>query len=183
MLNPKVIQSLNAELAVNSPRFVKVHGNRAQLFCLIKDKLNLSYRIEAGLMHKLTKEACLHTNDRFFLNSTHCFNFLGHVEDSNQKQDPQKFEDNATKPSTAKKVLLGDDLGAEAYAHGSMRLDFTDVPYLNKYGIRPFVFGELIYYPPYYAQGAMSQRIKQHTRGGIGFGIAIPLPVGDNINI
>lgn len=56
-----------------------------------------------------------------------------------------------------RRVLLGDDLGVEQYAHLLGRLDFTDVPYLKKYGIKPFVFGEFIFYPPTNNLGLKSQ--------------------------
>jgi hypothetical protein len=70
-------------------------------------------------------------------------------------------------------VVLGDDLGSENYLSILARMDFCDVPVLKKYGIKPFVFGEAIYYPPAMAKG------REWCRGGMGYGISIPLPVSD----
>lgn len=114
----------------------------------MKNKLNFVYRFEAGLIHNFTKERSLHSNDRFFLNSTHCFNFLGHLNSPNEEVDPTKFQEGEKQKVGQRRVLLGDDLGVETYAHLLARLDFTDVPYLKKYGLKPFVFGEFIFYPP-----------------------------------
>lgn len=80
--------------------------------------------------------------------------------------------------------MLGDDLGAERYINSIARIDFTNVPYLKKYGVKPFVFGEYVFYPPAFSNVTdLREQIKTYSRGGIGFGIAIPLPIGDNLSI
>ena len=44
--------------------------------------------------------------------------------------------------------MLGDDLGSEKMIHLLTRLQFTNIPKLKYYGISPYMFGELIFYPP-----------------------------------
>jgi hypothetical protein len=74
-------------------------------------------------------------------------------------------------------VILGDDLGSELYLTVLGRLEFCDVPVLKNYSIKPFVFAEGIYYPPANAKG------KEYCRGGVGFGVSIPLPVNDMLSL
>ena len=86
-------------------------------------------------------------------------------------------------PIGSRRIILGDDLGAERYINASARFDFADVPFLSKYGIKPFVFGEYIFYPPSTFEGSLSEQIRKFSRGGLGFGLSIPLPIGDNLSI
>ena len=62
------------------------------------------------------------------------------------------------------RILLGDDLGADKYIHALARLDFTNVPYLKKYNIRPFIFGEYVYYPPHSVQNIDTTTIKESLK-------------------
>lgn len=73
-------------------------------------------------------------------------------------------------------------MGSERYLSFLGKVEFTDIPYLKAYNVKPFIFGELIYYPPYYSQ-AIPDSVKKYTRGGIGFGISIPLPIHEMLSI
>ena len=62
------------------------------------------------------------------------------------------------------------------------KIELTDVPYLRKYKIWPFIFGEMICYPPYSrTSGALD--LKKNTRGGIGFGISFPFPINEGLRL
>ena len=79
-------------------------------------------------------------------------------------------------------MILGDDLGSERYVNFLGKLEFTNIPYLKAYNIKPFIFGELIFYPPYYSQ-SLPDALKKYTRGGIGFGFSIPLFIHEMLSI
>ena len=82
--------------------------------------------------------------------------------------------------------MLGDDLGSQTYANLNARLEFTNFPYLKQYGIRPFVFGEWVLYPPHsdaFSQQDFVSWVKRNSRYGFGFGLAIPIPVGFNMSL
>ena len=78
--------------------------------------------------------------------------------------------------------MLGNDPGSSFLFNLMSRLEFTDVPYLRKYKIHPFIFGEMICYPPY-SRTAGSLNLKQNTRGGIGYGISFPFPVNESLRL
>ena len=40
----------------------------------------------------------------------------------------------------------------------------------------------MVYYPPFGPKNTL-QSLKQNTRGGVGFGISIPIPVDENLRI
>jgi hypothetical protein len=132
--------------------------------------------MQGGYIHNFSGEM-LHTNDRLFLQKTHCFKSIGHVEPSNEPIDALSIQSKDPKDAAVRKVILGDDLGAEAFLSVLGRLEFNDVPVLKNYSIKPFLFGEFIYYPPMAAKG------KEHCRGGLGFGLSIPLPVNDMLSL
>ena len=122
----------------------------------------------------------MHSNDRHFIEKTNCFSSIGHVCESNEKIEAEKFQKEAT--GNQRKIILGDDLGANRFVHLVSRLEFADMPYIRRYGIKPFILGEYIFYPP----SAILQNkgnLKDHSRGGIGIGLSIPLPIGDMLNI
>ena len=80
--------------------------------------------------------------------------------------------------------MIGDDLGVERFVNFMGRLDFCNIPGLRKYNLRPFVFAEVVYYPPFYSnQGGLWSQIRKYTRGGVGYGISIPLPINDMLNL
>jgi hypothetical protein len=146
------------------------------MFSLVTGKLNLSYFAQGGYIHNFSGRT-LHTNDRLFLQKTHVFRSIGHVEPSNEPIDAVSIQSQDPKDAQLRKVILGDDLGAEAFLSVLGRLEFCDVPTLKNYGVKPFVFGEFVYYPPMAATG------RQHCRGGMGFGISIPLPINDMLSL
>ena len=80
-----------------------------------------------------SQPANLHTNDRVFLQQTHCFKALGHTEDSNEPIDPQDIQESAKKAGNSRKVILGDDLGSERYVNLFGKLDFCNIPFLRRY--------------------------------------------------
>lgn len=85
------------------------------------------------------------------------------------------------------KVILGDDLGAETFFSLFCRLEFTDIPYLRYYNVRPFVFADYVFYPPHHcnlSHGTLGLKsIKQFSRGGLGFGLSAPMPINDMLSI
>ena len=68
-------------------------------------------------------------------------------------------------------------MGSEMYLTVLGRLEFTDVPMIKNYGVKPFVFAEGVYYPPAGKNG------REYCRGGLGFGVSIPLPVNDMLSL
>ena len=146
------------------------------MLTLVKNKLNFSYFLQGGYIHNFSGRD-LHSNDRLFVTKTHCFNSIGHCEPSNEPIDPLSIQSSEPKDKTFRKVILGDDLGSEKYLTVLGRLEFSDVPMLKNYSIKPFIFAEGIYYPPAASYG------REYCRGGIGFGVSIPLPVNDMLSL
>lgn len=74
--------------------------------------------------------------------------------------------------------MIGDDLGAEKYISLQSQLEFKNIPILKNYNMSPFVYGEATFYPPHDASAKMNTmaELKRYTRGGIGYGIKIPVP-------
>ena len=101
------------------------------------------------------------------------------------KKDLKNNEESKEKESVkTRKVILGDDLGSEKYVSLLSRLDFCNIPYLKEYNVKPFIFGELIFYPPPCGSSInMKDQIRKYTRGGLGFGLSVPLPVNDMLNL
>lgn len=84
----------------------------------------------------------------------------------------------------SKKIIIGDDLGSERYLSLLGKLEFLNIPFLRNYGIKPFIFGEIIYYPSFKNKYiCMKDEILKNTRGGMGFGIAFPLPINDMLTL
>ena len=182
-LAPNVLQTATAELSYSNPFFLKFSGQRVQLFELWKNKLNLVVRLEGGHLLKFGAGR-MHINDRFFINSTQCFSQLGHFQRSNVPLDPHSVQTESPPSSGCARVILGDDLGAETFGHINSRIDFLNVPFLRKYNVRPFVFGELVVYPAFGERaGSVQELLRKSSRGGVGFGICIPLPIGQGMNI
>jgi hypothetical protein len=104
-------------------------------------------------------------NDRIFQLQTNCFLHLGHINQSSQKHDYKKLlnkkpeveiprEGNNNQNTPDRKLIeedfvLGDDPGSSFLVNLLTRLEFTDIPFLRKYKVRPFIFGEMVCYPPY----------------------------------
>ena len=198
----KVLQNGGLELAISNPLFLKFHFQRSQSFTLIPNKVNFLYNFKFGAMKNFSKtKHQTPINDRFYVDISHCFAHLGHFAYSNRKLDPkdlnkdvQKDNENAAadgelpeaqpqhnknKKSRRKNIILGDDLGSEHFANMYAKLEFTDVPYskyFNSSGIRPYIFGECVYYPPFNtSETNLWSKIQKYTRGGIGYGLVIPL--------
>ena len=110
---------------------------------------------------------------------------MGHSEDSNEPIDPTSVQETAKKAGNTRKVILGDDLGAERYIHFIGRLDFLNIPFLRRFSIKPFLFSELVFYPPYtsnYSGLSALDQFKKYSRCGLGFGFSVPLPIGDMLS-
>ena len=64
--------------------------------------MNFVYRVEGGVMHNFSNKpessevenqsVNLHTNDRFFMNQSHLFRFIGHLEEPNEKPDLKELQ-------------------------------------------------------------------------------------------
>lgn len=91
----------------------------------------------------------LQSNDRLFLSKTYCFKTLGHIEPSNEPINVKEIQSKDPKDKHTRKVILGDDLGSERNLTLMGRLEFTDIPWLRDHSIKPFIFGEYVFYPPY----------------------------------
>ena len=148
------------------------------MFNLLKGKINFSYFLQGGYIHNFSGGQSLHSNDRLFVMKTHCFKSIGHIEPSNEPIDALSIQSTEPKDKPFRKIILGDDLGSEQYLNFLGRLEFCDVPLLKNYSLKPFIFGEYIYYPP-----AAQRCWKTYSRGGIGFGISIPLPINDMLSL
>lgn len=195
-------QNLDVELATAGAGFLKLNYQRAQRINLFSNYFSFSYSLNCGLIKNLSalfsksgSPPQLKTNDRLFLSRTHCFSVLGHNEVSNRivdeaeinkdiikterQQDPQSQSD-----TCLRKVIMGDDLGSERYLNLLGRLDFCNIPGLRNYGLKPFIFGELIYYPPCNEKSpTLAASLKRYTRGGFGFGLSVPLPINEMLNL
>ena len=102
----------------------------------------------------------------------------------NKKPEEETPRAEGEAPKTQKVIedfVLGNDPGASFLFNLMAKLEFIDIPYLRKYKVRPFIFGEMVCYPPY-SRGS-SLNLKQNTRGGIGYGISIPFPINENMNM
>ena len=91
----------------------------------------------------------LRSNDRLFLSKTYCFKILGHEEESNEPIDVKSIQSKEPKDKNTRKVILGDDLGSERNLTFMGRLEFSGIPWLRDHSIKPFIFGEYVFYPPY----------------------------------
>jgi len=64
-------------------------------------------------------------------------------------EDTPRTNNNGPKQTTEEEFVLGNDPGSSFLLNLMTKLEFTDIPYLRKYKVRPFIFGEVICYPPY----------------------------------
>ena len=110
----------------------------------------------------------MHANDRFFIQRTHCFNVLGHSEQINFKKENKNGQ-----------VIIGDDLGSECYFHLLTKLIYNNVYLLKEWGIKPFIFNEIIYYPSAFKR---NQFLKD-VRIGLGIGLSMSLPINQFLNL
>lgn len=81
------------------------------------------------------------------------------------------------------KRVVGDDLGSDNFLLTQGRLEFTNIPYLKKIGLRTFVYGELAFYPPFNSTLSGFHYLTKNTRFSAGYGLAIPLNPMLNIMI
>ena len=86
------------------------------------------------------------------------------------------------KTVTSEDFVLGNDPGSSFLLNLMSKIELTDVHYLRKYKIWPFIFAEMICYPPY-SRTSTTLDLKKNTRGGIGFGISIPLPINESLRL
>ena len=121
--------------------------------------------------------------DRFFIHDSLIFHKIGYTEPPNLKVDPVEFQKEEKVPKGEARVLIGDNLGSDKYFSTLACFHFTSVPHLMDYGIKPFIFTELNFYPPYRSSDTLLQQFKNHTRGGAGFGLSFAIQQRFNFNI
>lgn len=113
-----------------------------------------------------------HINDRFFINNSLGYTHIGHTEDPNAPVDQSDLKVDNPKYT---KLVVGDDLGSENFALFQTRLDFIDIPFIKKIGMKTFIYGELAFYPPFLSKMSGFSYIYKNIRFSSGFGIAIPV--------
>jgi hypothetical protein len=67
-------------------------------------------------------------------------------------------------------IILGDDLGVSQFAYFCARLDYLNIPYVNKIGARIFSTAEVVYYPT-----EPEKSIRENCRLSLGFGVNLPV--------
>lgn len=157
------IATLTNELALGSDvRFHKVEGRVSQYYELFRDiPLQLSGQLGFFMPWGFTKTQI---NDRFRGRYIKGFRSVG---DRFPSADPAQ---------QGKYLVEGDDLGKLSQLQLEAKLHFYNLPFLQRAGLTPFIYGNMIVIDPLYTKSA--DHFKQQMRGSAGFGLGWNMAFG-----